>query len=319
MRTVPLGNQGLVVSAQGLGCMGMSEFYGPGDEAESIATIHRAIELGVTLLDTADMYGMGENERLVGRALAGRRDDVVLATKFGIVRDPQAADDRSRRSVNGRPEYVKSAIDASLRRLGTGHVDLYYQHRPDPDTPIEETVGAMAELVTAGKVRHIGLSEVSADLIERAHSVHPVTAVQSEYSLWTRDVEEVQPAMRTLGIGLVAYSPLGRGFLTGEISSVAALADDDFRRANPRFSGDSFRANMAIVDVVRDIAAAKQVTAAQVALAWVTSHGGDVVPIPGTKRRSRLEENVAALEVTLTADDMSRLEPLADHVHGARY
>ncbi len=319
MRTVPLGNQGLVVSAQGLGCMGMSEFYGPGDEAESIATIHRAIELGVTLVDTADIYGMGENERLVGRALAGRRDDVVLATKFGIVRDPQAADDRSRRSVNGRPEYVKSAIDASLRRLGTDHVDLYYQHRPDPDTPIEETVGAMAELVAAGKVRHIGLSEVSADLIERAHSAHPVTAVQSEYSLWTRDVEEVRPAMRTLGIGLVAYSPLGRGFLTGEISSVAALADDDFRRANPRFSGDAFRANMAIVDVVRDIAAAKQVTAAQVALAWVTSRGGDVVPIPGTKRRSRLEENVAALEVTLTPDDMSRLEPLADHVHGARY
>jgi aryl-alcohol dehydrogenase-like predicted oxidoreductase len=319
VRTAPLGNQGLVVSAQGLGCMGMSEFYGPGDEAESIATIHRAIELGVTLVDTADMYGMGENERLVGRALAGRRDDVVLATKFGIVRDPQAADDRSRRSVNGRPEYVKSAIDASLRRLGTDHVDLYYQHRPDPDTPIEETVGAMAELVAAGKVRHIGLSEVSADLIERAHSVHPVTAVQSEYSLWTRDVEEVRPAMRTLGIGLVAYSPLGRGFLTGEISSVAALADDDFRRANPRFSGDAFRANMAIVDVVRDIAAAKQVTAAQVALAWVTSRGGDVVPIPGTKRRSRLEENVAALEVTLTPDDKSRLEPLADHVHGARY
>ncbi|HUK71050.1 MAG TPA: aldo/keto reductase [Streptosporangiaceae bacterium] len=319
MRTVSLGNESLVVSAQGLGCMGMSEFYGPGDEAESIATIHRAIDLGVTLLDTADMYGMGENERLVGRALASRRDDVVLATKFGIVRDPRAAHDRSRRSVNGRPEYVKSAIDASLRRLGTDHVDLYYQHRPDPDTPIEETVGAMTELVAAGKVGHIGLSEVSAELLERAHRVHPVTAVQSEYSLWTRDVEDVLPVMRRLGIGLVAYSPLGRGFLTGALSSVAALADDDFRRANPRFSGDALPANMPIVDVVREIAAARQVTPAQVALAWVTSRGGDIVPIPGTKRRSRLEENVAALDVTLTDDELSRLAPLADHVHGTRY
>ncbi len=299
--------------------MGMSEFYGPGDEAESIATVRRALELGVTFLDTADMYGMGENERLVGRALAGRRDDVVLATKFGIVRDPQAPSDRGRRSVNGRPEYVKSAIDASLRRLGTDHVDLYYQHRPDPDTPIEDTVGAMAELVAAGKVGHIGLSEVGADLVERAHRVHPVAAVQSEYSLWTRDVEGVLPVLRRLGIGLVAYSPLGRGFLTGAINSVASLADDDFRRANPRFSGDALAANMAIVDVVRAIAAARQVTPAQVALAWVASRGGEVVAIPGTKRRSRLEENVAALGVTLTADETSRLEPLAGLVHGARY
>ncbi len=299
--------------------MGMSEFYGPADEAESIATIHRAIDLGVTFFDTADMYGMGENERLVGRALAGRRGDVVLATKFGIVRDQQAPADRSRTSVSGRPEYVKSAIDGSLRRLGTDHVDLYYQHRPDPDTPIEETVGAMAELVAAGKVGHIGLSEVSAELVERAHRVHPVTAVQSEYSLWTRDVQDVRPAMRRLGIGLVAYSPLGRGFLTGAINSTAALADDDFRRANPRFGGEAFAANMAIVDVVREIAAAKQVTPAQVALAWVASRGDDVVAIPGTKHRGRLEENVAALDVSLTADELSRLEPLADQVHGARY
>ncbi len=296
--------------------MGMSEFYGPGDDAESIATIHRALELGITHLDTADMYGMGANERLVGRAIAGRRDEVVLATKFGIVRDP---DHPRNRSVNGRPEYVRASIDASLGRLGTDYVDLYYQHRPDPDTPVEDTVGAMAELVAAGKVRYIGLSEVDAGLLDRAHRVHPVSAVQSEYSLWTRDVESVLPVMRGLGVGLVAYSPLGRGFLTGTITSAGGLADDDFRRANPRFADEALAANMAIVDAVREIAAARQATPAQVALAWVASRGGDIVAIPGTKRRPRLEENAAALDVVLTEDELARLEPLGDQVRGSRY
>jgi aryl-alcohol dehydrogenase-like predicted oxidoreductase len=319
VRNVPLGNQGLIVSAQGLGCMGMSEFYGPGDETESIATIHRALDLGVTFLDTAELYGMGENERLVGRAIAGRRDEVVLATKFGIVRDPENPDDRSRRRVDGRPENVKRSIDGSLQRLGVDHVDLYYQHRPDPSTPVEETVGAMAELVAAGKVRYIGLSEVDAETIERAHKVHPLTAIQSEYSVWTRDIEAELPVMRELGIGLVAYSPLGRGFLTGAISSTEGLADDDFRRHNPRFADDALAANQAIVDEVKAIASAKGVTPAQVALAWVYSRGSDVVPIPGTRRRRWLEENVAALDVTLTAEELARLEPLGARVQGARY
>jgi aryl-alcohol dehydrogenase-like predicted oxidoreductase len=299
--------------------MGMSEFYGPGDETESIATIHRALDLGVTFLDTAELYGMGENERLVGRAIAGRRDEVVLATKFGIVRDPENPDDRSRRRLDGRPENVKRSIDGSLQRLGVDHVDLYYQHRPDPSTPVEETVGAMAELVAAGKVRYIGLSEVDAEIIERAHQVHPLTAIQSEYSVWTRDIEAELPVLRELGIGLVAYSPLGRGFLTGAISSTEGLADDDFRRNNPRFAADALAANQAIVDEVKAIASAKGVTPAQVALAWVHSRGSDVVPIPGTRRRARLAENVAALDVTLTADELARLEPLGARVQGARY
>jgi aryl-alcohol dehydrogenase-like predicted oxidoreductase len=316
VRTVALGRQGLSVSVQGLGCMGMSEFYGPRDDAESIATIHRAIELGVTHLDTADMYGLGANEELVGRAIAGRRDEVVLATKFGIVRDPGVP--RSR-AVNGSPAYVRSSIDASLRRLGTDHVDLYYQHRPDPDTPVEDTVGAMAELVTAGKVRYIGLSEVDAGLLERAHAVHPISAVQSEYSLWTRDVEEVLPVMRRLGIGLVAYSPLGRGFLTGTITSTSGLDGNDFRRHNPRFADEALAANLAIVDVVREIAEARQVTPAQVALAWVGTRGDDIVSIPGTKRRARLEENVAAPGIELSQAELTRLEPLAALARGARY
>jgi aryl-alcohol dehydrogenase-like predicted oxidoreductase len=299
--------------------MGMSEFYGPGDETESIATIHRALDLGVTFLDTAELYGMGENERLVGRAIAGRRDEVVLATKFGIVRDPENPNDRSRRRLDGRPENVKRSIDGSLQRLGVDHVDLYYQHRPDPATPVEETVGAMAELVAAGKVRYIGLSEVDAEIIERAHKVHPLTAIQSEYSVWTRDIEAELPVMRELGIGLVAYSPLGRGFLTGAISSTDGLADDDFRRNNPRFAADALAANQAIVDEVKAIASAKGVTPAQVALAWAGSRGSDVVPIPGTRRRGRLEENLAALEVTLSADELARLEPLGARVQGARY
>jgi len=299
--------------------MGMSEFYGPGDETESIATIHRALDLGVTFLDTAELYGMGENERLVGRAIAGRRDEVVLATKFGIVRDPENPDDRSRRRLDGRPENVKRSIDGSLQRLGVDHVDLYYQHRPDPGTPVEETVGAMAELVAAGKVRYIGLSEVDAEIIERANRVHPLTAIQSEYSVWTHDIEAELPVMRELGIGLVAYSPLGRGFLTGAISSTEGLADDDFRRNNPRFAADALAANQAIVDEVKAIASARGVTPAQVALAWVGSRGSDVVPIPGTRRRGWLEENVAALDVTLTADELARLEPLGARVQGARY
>jgi aryl-alcohol dehydrogenase-like predicted oxidoreductase len=304
-----LGSQGLVVSAQGLGCMGMSEFYGAVDEGEAIATIHRALELGVTLLDTADMYGPLTNEQLVGRAIADRRDEVVLATKFGFVRDP---DDPTRRGVNGRPEYVHQAADASLRRLGIDHIDLYYQHRVDPDVPIEETVGAMAELVDAGKVRYIGLSEASADTIRRAQAVHPVSAVQSEYSLWTRDVEaEVLPALRELGIGLVAYSPLGRGFLTGAIQSPDDLEPGDFRRANPRFQGENFERNLELVRRVREIAVEHQCTPGQLALAWVMRQGDDIVPIPGTKRRRYLEENVEATEIELSDEDLARIDEAA--------
>jgi aryl-alcohol dehydrogenase-like predicted oxidoreductase len=304
-----LGSQGLVVSAQGLGCMGMSEFYGAVDEGEAIATIHRALELGVTLLDTADMYGPHTNEQLVGRAIADRRDEVVLATKFGFVRDP---DDPTRRGVNGRPEYVHQAADASLRRLGIDHIDLYYQHRVDPDVPIEETVGAMAELVDAGKVRYIGLSEASADTIRRAQAVHPVSAVQSEYSLWTRDVEaEVLPALRELGIGLVAYSPLGRGFLTGAIQSPDDLEPGDFRRANPRFQGENFERNLELVRRVREIAVEHQCTPGQLALAWVMRQGDDIVPIPGTKRRRYLEENVEATEIELSDEDLARIDEAA--------
>ncbi len=318
MRRRTLGTQGPEVSAQGLGCMGMSEFYGATDEAEAIATIHRALELGVTFLDTADMYGPHTNERLVGKAIAGRRDAVVLATKFGI----QRGEDPMNRSVNGKPQYVREACEGSLRRLGVDHVDLYYQHRVDPDTPIEETVGAMAELVSEGKVRHLGLSEAAAATIRRAHAVHPITAVQTEYSLFSRDIEdEILPTLRELGIGLVAYSPLSRGFLTGRIRSLDDLDPDDFRRNSPRFSGENFQRNLELVDAVQEIAEEKGCTPGQLALAWVLSRGEDVVPIPGTKRRSYLEENVAADEVALGEDELERIEaasPSLD-VAGDRY
>jgi aryl-alcohol dehydrogenase-like predicted oxidoreductase len=316
MQSVSLGSQGLTVSRQGLGCMGMSEFYGPGDDAESIATIHRALELGVTLLDTSDIYGPHTNERLVGRAIADRRDGVVLATKFGILRDPA---DPTRRGVSGRPEYVRQACEASLQRLGLDHIDLYYQHRVDPDTPIEETVGAMAELVAEGKVRYLGLSEAAAETIRRAHAVHPISALQSEYSIWARGVEAgVLPTLRELGIGLVPYSPLGRGFLTGKVRSVEQLAADDFRRGQPRFQGDNLEANIAIVERIDALAAAKDVTPAQVALAWVHAQGDDIVPIPGTKRRRYLEENVGALELELSAEELAALDA-AGQARGERY
>jgi aryl-alcohol dehydrogenase-like predicted oxidoreductase len=304
-----LGTQGLVVSAEGLGCMGMSEFYGTTDEPEAIATIQRALDLGVTFLDTSDAYGPHTNERLVGRAIADRRDGVQLATKFGIVRDP---DDPSRRGVNGRPEYVKSSIEGSLQRLGLDHVDLYYQHRVDPDTPIEETVGALAELVQAGTVRYIGLSEAAPATIRRAHAVHPITALQTEYSLWSRDPEEeILPTLRELGIGLVAYSPLGRGFLTGQIRRPEDLEEGDFRRHNPRFQGENFQRNLDLVARVEEIAREKGATAGQLALAWVLAQGEDIVPIPGTKRRSYLEQNVAATEIALSDDDLARLDAAA--------
>jgi len=286
--------------------MGMSEFYGTGDEGESIATIHRALDLGVTLLDTADMYGPFTNEELVGRAVSGRRDEVVLATKFGNERAP----DGTRIGINGRPEYVRSACDASLRRLGVDHIDLYYQHRVDPDTPIEDTVGAMAELVSAGKVRHLGLSEAAPGTIRRAHAVHPITALQTEWSLWTRDPETdgVLETVRELGIGFVAYSPLGRGFLSGAYRTLDDLDTDDFRRHNPRFQGENFGKNLQLVERVEEMAATKGVTAAQLALAWVLAQGDDVVPIPGTKRRTNLEENVAADDISLTPEELRRID-----------
>ena len=305
MQSVPLGSEGLTVSRQGLGCMGMSDFYGPRDDAESIATIHRALELGVTLLDTADMYGPHTNERLVGGAIADRRDGVVLATKFGILRD---AEDPAKRGVNGRPEYVREACEGSLRRLGLDHIDLYYQHRVDPETPIEETVGAMGELVSEGKVRFLGLSEAAPETIRRAHATHPISALQSEYSIWARDPEaEILPTLRELGIGFVPYSPLGRGFLTGKLRSLDDLADDDFRRHQPRLQGDNLEANIAIVEKIDALAEEQDVTPAQIALAWVHAQGEDVVPIPGTKRRGYLEENAGALEVELSADDLAAL------------
>lgn len=307
MRTRTLGT--LMVSAQGLGCMGMSEFYGTADTDEAIATIRRALDLGVTFLDTADMYGPFTNEELVGRAIAGRRDEVVLATKFGNERRP----DGTRVGVNGRPEYVRAACDASLRRLGVDVIDLYYQHRVDPATPVEETWGEMASLVAAGKVRHLGISEAAPETIRRAHAVHPVTAVQTEYSLWTRDVEVdgVLAATRELGIGFVAYSPLGRGFLTGAFSTPESLDPGDFRRGNPRFAPGAFEANLAILDAVRAVAQRAGHTPAQVALAWVSSRGEDVVPIPGTKRRRYLEENVAADAIVLSAEQLAALEAAA--------
>jgi aryl-alcohol dehydrogenase-like predicted oxidoreductase len=288
--------------------MGMSEFYGTRDEGEAIATIHRALELGVTFLDTADMYGPFTNEKLVGRAIAGRRDEVVLATKFGNER----SEDGGFLGVNGKPEYVHKACDASLRRLGVDHIDLYYQHRVDKTVPIEETVGAMKELVEQGKVRHLGLSEASPDTIRRAHSVHPISALQTEYSLWTRDPEDaVLPTVRELGIGFVAYSPLGRGFLSGAITKPEDLAEDDFRRHNPRFQRENFGKNLELVDRVREIAEEKDVTPGQLALAWLLHRGEDIVPIPGTKRVSYLEENAAADAIELTADDLERIDDAA--------
>ncbi len=299
--------------------MGMSEFYGSSDETESIATIQHALELGVTLLDTADMYGAGANERLVGRAIADRREQVVLATKFGVVRDP---DTHEPLGISGRPEYVLKACDASLGRLGVDHIDLYYQHRVDPDVPIEETVGAMASLIDAGKVRHLGLSEASAETIRRAQAVHPIAALQSEYSLWTRDPEdEIIPTLRELEIGLVAYSPLGRGFLTGRFKSPDDFPEGDFRRNNPRFQGENFKRNLELVDRVKEIAAEHDCTPGQLALAWVLHQGEDVVPIPGTKRRSYLEENVAAAEIELSDEDLRRIDEAAPAgaAAGARY
>jgi len=305
METRTLGTQGLEVSAQGLGCMGMSEFYGRTDESEAIATIRRALELGVTFLDTADMYGWGANESLVGKAIEGRREDVVLATKFGNVRGPNG----EYLGIDGSPAYVRSACEASLERLGVETIDLYYQHRVDLQTPIEETVGAMAELVQEGKVRHLGLSEAAPDTIRRAHAVHPITALQSEYSLWTRDPEaEVLPTVRELGIGFVAYSPLGRGFLCGQIRSADDLDERDFRRRGPRFQEDNLQRNLELVRIVEEVAAEKGATPSQVALAWVLARGRDIVPIPGTKRRSYLEENAAAAAIELSPADVERLE-----------
>jgi aryl-alcohol dehydrogenase-like predicted oxidoreductase len=315
IQIVKLGSQGLEVSRQGLGCMGMSEFYGDADESESVATIHRALELGVTLLDTSDIYGPFTNERLVGRAIADRRDQVVLATKFGIVRD----EDGSRHGIDGSADYVRRACEASLQRLGIDHIDLYYQHRVDPTTPIEETVGAMAELVAAGKVRFLGLSEAAPDTIRRAHAVHPISALQTEYSLWERAPEaEILTTVRELGIGFVPYSPLGRGFLTGRYRSLEGLADDDFRRTVPRFGERHLDDNLRIVEAVEAIAGDKDATAAQVALAWVHAQGEDIVPIPGTTTRRHLESNVAALDVALSDDDLARLSGLGSAT-GDRY
>ncbi|MCG8588605.1 MAG: aldo/keto reductase [Proteobacteria bacterium] len=318
METRKLGNSGLEVSAQGLGCMGMSEFYGALDDAESLATLDRALELGIAFWDTADVYGPHTNEELVGRALRGRRDKVVLATKFGIVR----GDDPAQRGLCGRPDYVREACDASLGRLGVEVIDLYYQHRVDPQVPIEETVGAMAELVQAGKVRHLGLSEAGPKTLRRASAVHPIAAVQTEYSLWSRDPEEgVLAACRELGIGFVAYSPLGRGFLTGQIQRFEDLAEDDYRRYSPRFQGENFDKNLQLVERVGEMARDKGCTASQLALAWVMAQGDDIVPIPGTKRRRYLEDNAGACDVSLSAGDLEQLDAIAPRgaAAGLRY
>jgi aryl-alcohol dehydrogenase-like predicted oxidoreductase len=303
-----LGSEGLVVSELGLGCMGMSEFYGTGDEAESVATIHRALELGMTFLDTADMYGPFTNEKLVGRAIEGRRDEVVLATKFGNVR----GENGERLGISGDPDYVRKACDASLGRLGVDHIDLYYQHRVDPETPVEETWGAMKELVEAGKVRYLGISEAAPETIRKAHAVHPISALQTEYSLWSRDVEdEILPTVRELGIGFVAYSPLGRGFLTGAFSSPDDFDEGDYRRNSPRFQGENFQRNLDLVDRVKEIAESRDVTPGQLALAWLLHQGDDIVPIPGTKRRGYLEENAGAAEIELTDEDLRRMDEVA--------
>jgi aryl-alcohol dehydrogenase-like predicted oxidoreductase len=318
MQTRNLGGQGLRVSALGLGAMGMSEFYGETNDEESIATLHRALDLGVTLIDTADMYGTGHNEELVGRAIRDRRDTVVLATKFGNVRGPNG----ERLGIDGSPEYVVKACDASLRRLGVGYIDLYYQHRVDPNTPIEDTVGAMARLVEEGKVRYLGLSEAGPDTIRRAHAVHPIAALQSEYSLWTRDPEdEILSTVRELGIGFVAYSPLGRGFLTGQIRREEDLADDDFRKNSPRFQGENFQRNLDLVDKVQELAERKGCKPSQLALAWLLAQGDDIVPIPGTKRIRYLEENLGGLDVVLTVEDLRQLDEVAPRgaASGDRY